>query len=747
MSFSRPERMLREHARGTPARRRWICRLSFALGLVLGCAPAAAQDALRGWSSVSFDTDAFALPALQIAAKGPTTAVLRADGRIYVNGQETVRYGGICRPPDPPPGLRYVEVAISTTNAVGILSDGTAVGWGAAPTIPPPPPQPPVPPAGTRYVQISVGTAHVLGLRSDGVVVGWGNDAFLTTLPPLPVGATVRTVHASYGWSLVHLSTGDVLAWGFNHVGQCDVPPLPTGTTYTEVFPGLLHSFARRSDGVVVSWGDNQLGQSAIPPLPPGVVYDKIAAGLRHTLALRSDGLLVGWGDNWSLQCEMPAVPAGRFVVQIAAGSFHSLALLSDGTVLGSPGHYLETPFVRPGAGARWVDVACGYYYTLSVTSDGQLHGSPTLPITTAPPLPPGVRYVKAVASWIHSAALRSDGQIVAWGDNSYGQCNVPPLPAGVAYTKVAIGERHTIALRSDGAAVAFGDPAFGATIIPPLPPGVRYVDADGASYQTILLRSDGTVVCVGIDNGGRLNPPPLPPGLSYVRVAAATFHNAAVRSDGELVLWGSSAFRLPVRPNGVAYVEISSGEYQTLARRSDGQVDVAYLGSSGIPIQWGEDRVPPLRPGESYVQVDAQTNLSNARVGPTTTYVSFGPGCAGTRPASRLVPRDTPRIGRTLEVRLFDLPANAAFMAFGWRRLQPVGLLASGLPCIPQISVDALAFLLGANGQAVYRLPIPDDPALVGIRFHNQAFVPDAAANPLGVVLSDAAEGVVGYP
>ena len=36
--------------------------------------------------------------------------------------------------------------------------------------------------------------------------------------------------------------------------------------------------------------------------------------------------------------------------------------------------------------------------------------------------------------------ARRSDSSVVAWGDNTYGQCNVPALPPGSSYVEVAAG-------------------------------------------------------------------------------------------------------------------------------------------------------------------------------------------------------------------------------------------------------------------------------------------------------------------
>lgn len=178
--------------------------------------------------------------------------------------------------------------------------------------------------------------------------------------------------------------------------------------------------------------------------------------------------------------------------------------------------------------------------------------------------------------------------------------------------------------------------------------------------------------------------------------------------------------------------------------RRSDGQiVPVGTLRGAVFAYEAG-----PLDPGTSYLSVGINQNNMIARVGPTTTYVGIAPGCAGSLPAARLVPRDTPRISSTLQVTLFDLPADAALLLFGWQRTPPVDLGALGAPgCRAHVSADAVVLLLGQNQQAVFELPIPNHTALVGTRFYNQALVFDPAAhNVLGAVVSDAAEGVVGY-
>ena len=107
-------------------------------------------------------------------------------------------------------------------------------------------------------------------------------------------------------------------------------------------------------------------------------------------------------------------------------------------------------------------------------------------------PLPAGLSYVALGAGSQHGVALRSDGAAFAWGDNSLGQCNVPLLPAGLAYTAIAAGgdfdwppwssspittASHTLALRSDGQIVACGDNTFAQGTAPALPPGMAWAE------------------------------------------------------------------------------------------------------------------------------------------------------------------------------------------------------------------------------------------------------------------------------
>lgn len=50
-----------------------------------------------------------------------------------------------------------------------------------------------------------------------------------------------------------------------------------------------------------------------------------------------------------------------------------------------------------------------------------------------------------------------------------------------------------------------------------------------------------------------------------------------------------------------------------------------------------------------------------------------------------------------------------------------------------------------GSGAELTWTVQIPDDTALVGASFYNQAVVLDPSANPAGFVLSDAGRATIG--
>ena len=183
--------------------------------------------------------------------------------------------------------------------------------------------------------------------------------------------------------------------------------------------------------------------------------------------------------------------------------------------------------------------------------------------------VPLGLSEVVAIdVGYFHTLALKSDGTVVGWGNNSVGQLNVP---AGLNdVVAIATGSNHSLALKSDNTVVGWGNNSNGQTNEPVVVDGVVAIAA--GNLHSLALKSDGTVVALGGNYSGETS---VPVGLEgVVAIAAGASHSLALKSDGTVVAWGnnnSGQTNVPVGLEGV--VAIAAGEVHSLALRSDGTV------------------------------------------------------------------------------------------------------------------------------------------------------------------------------
>lgn len=154
-------------------------------------------------------------------------------------------------------------------------------------------------------------------------------------------------------------------------------------------------------------------------------------------------------------------------------------------------------------------------------------------------PKPEGLAEVKAVSasprvSLPHSLALKVNGTVVAWGNNSKGQTNVPEGLANVV--AVAAGGHHSMALKLDATVVVWGDDSQDQ--ITGMPEGLSgVVDIKAGLWHSMALKEDGTVAVWGELFVG---PDAVPEGLNEVTaIAAGARHCLALKSDHTVVAWG----------------------------------------------------------------------------------------------------------------------------------------------------------------------------------------------------------------
>jgi len=140
--------------------------------------------------------------------------------------------------------------------------------------------------------------------------------------------------------------------------------------------------------------------------------------------------------------------------------------------------------------------------------------------------------YMVAAGSY-HTVGLKTNGAVVAVGDNSYGQCNVN---GWTNIIQVAANREHTVGLKSDGTVVAVGEYTFGRCNVEGL---TDIIQVAAGGYHTVGLRADGTVVGVGRDGQGQQN---FGSWTNIIQVAAGEVYTAGLKSNGTVVITGSCA-------------------------------------------------------------------------------------------------------------------------------------------------------------------------------------------------------------
>lgn len=264
-------------------------------------------------------------------------------------------------------------------------------------------------------------------------------------------------------------------------------------TNARDVGAGYEHSAALTNDGTVYAWGDNAFGQLGnggattnettpiMVPLPGPAAQISVALW-DHNFAVLEDGRVFGWGGNGSGQIglghtdpvtapEQVSVPGP--ITVIAGGANHTLFLVGGGEVYATGANYLgqlgvgntdnqSTPVIVPGL-VEVAHVAAGFEHSLAVLENGTVfawgnNGSGQLGVgagvgfSTVPLQVPGLDgVVEVFAGMNHSVAVRHDGTVFAWGDNSNGQLGIGSTAGQFAPQPVTLPNRaHWIATGFD---------------------------------------------------------------------------------------------------------------------------------------------------------------------------------------------------------------------------------------------------------------------------------------------------------
>ena len=332
--------------------------------------------------------------------------------------------------------------------------------------------------------------------------------------------------------------------------------------------------------------------------------FVSIGVGDRGGCGLRGDGTIDCWSKSRS-----EAMPVVGPFTDLSSGCWHHI----DGDLV--CGYDITQSRLGPFIAASG---ACG------VRPSGTIECSESQLIA----MPPGGPFVEISVGRLHACAIRFNGELACWGDNSiyrysdhgagtiYERYPGPvDAPSGL-FTAVAAGWHHTCGIHTGGEVACWGDNYYGQST----PPEGTFTTLRVARDFTCGLRSDGTASCWGGRPGTgdkfetHVENAPSPPPLGYfVALDMGSARACGLRASGNVDCWypGSSYPEAEGRTHfdsstgqdygawSVTYeiTYVPAGLFQSL---SIGARHACGIRSEGDVICWGADlqtqSSPPIR-------------------------------------------------------------------------------------------------------------------------------------------------------
>jgi alpha-tubulin suppressor-like RCC1 family protein len=291
------------------------------------------------------------------------------------------------------------------------------------------------------------------------------------------------------------------------------------------------------------------------PPTPPQFVLHE------HTASIKTDNSLWLWGSN-----------------SVAGAIGRTGQLGNNNTLLNT-----SSPVQTVSGGTNWAKVAVGSDHTLAIKTDGRLWvwgynqqgelGDNTVTRRSSP-----VQVVGGGTNWkeisggnLFSAAIKSDGTLWLWGANAFGQLGdnsrtnrsspVQILGGGNTWSKVSINARQSAAIKTDGTLWLWGDNSYGqlgtnnithrSSPVQTVAGGNNWLQVSMGFRSVAAIKTDGTLWTWGNNNNGVLGDNTIihrsspvqtvTGGTNWKEVGLGAGHGAAIKTDSTLWTWGGN--------------------------------------------------------------------------------------------------------------------------------------------------------------------------------------------------------------
>jgi hypothetical protein len=456
-----------------------------------------------------------------------------------------------------------------------------------------------------------------------GKVVWWGRDEFWKQYYSKHTNGVIEeddeiisnvvAIAANTWQGLLLKEDGTVIGIGTDFYGGNEVP---AGLSNVISIAAEMNSnWAIRQDGTVARWGRDKDDANIIAGLTN--IVSVTWAGYENYLALKNDGTVLGFRFDNSVPLIDPAT--GRpskydnklfhqvkvhgeilsNVVAIASMNYTPLILKTDSTVYNLGYQTPGAPVVQPRyeahdnvlyeyLGAESAQLPYQYTAADPVIIDGQCLSN-----------------VMSLASGEgHILALKSDGKVIAWGNNNNG---AETVPAGLDnVVAIAATGSESMALKHDGTVVAWGNNDSGQTSVPV---GMSNVVAIASAGDFSLAITTGNIPSsVFVTPHGQLEEMEREADLIFKgRVISSTPITNAPFPD-----WGKS------HDTRLEVISVLKGNLSTKA--------VDFLHLTHGPNFWSGPAPPPnfaLNVGESYIIFAVNAEKPDWLYTPSSNYVA----------------------------------------------------------------------------------------------------------------------------
>jgi alpha-tubulin suppressor-like RCC1 family protein len=523
----------------------------------------------------------------QVSVGSGHTTAIKTDGTLWTWGyNQQGQLGDGTRITSSSPvqtiagGTNWAQVTAAYYHTMAVKTDGTLWVWGD-----------------NYYGALATGTFGV-------------GTYYSSPVQTIAGGIDWAQVSSSGGMSAATKTDGTLWTWGGNGFGNlgngtaaANYSPAQTiagGTNWKTIW-GVGNSVAvTKTDGTLWTWGYNGNGElgdgtivwksSPVQTIAGGTNWNQVSCGLSQMAAIKTDGSLWTWGDNYQgslgdgttidKYSPIQTIAGGTNWLQVSSGEFGVMAVKTDNTLWSWGGNtygklLLPPPFDTTilneptGQGTTWEQISCGYKYTGAIKTDGTLWmwgsdsagqtatgGEFSSHLDVCSPLPTtlgGTNWKQLSCGHDHTGAIKTDGTLWMWGNNTSGQLGDEQLTAtyngkqvqtvsgGTDWSRVSCGFNHTGAIKTDGTLWLWGNNDGGQL-------------GTGAAWAMV---SSPVQTIVG--------------GTNWKSIQCGDRNTTAIKADGTVWVWGNNTGLSLVDPSTPSQILTQSADWKQISSSTTG--------------------------------------------------------------------------------------------------------------------------------------------------------------------------------